>query len=217
MKKPLDGRPPQEKPAQDVLHSAESHRDRVASLGSAAMRSFLPGVLVVAIIGVALAQGQSKKKDEIPKVLLTSQYVYVEAVDGDVLNPRLLPENRKAIADVQHALQDWKRYIITAKRREAEIIFVVCKGSLASVQGGVGAQGGTNERTGANASLDAQVGILDDRLDVYILNPDESLMGPIWRHSLKDGLDPPEMPLFAQFKKAIDTASKQAAAKAGHP
>jgi hypothetical protein len=101
---------------QDVLHSAESHGDRVASLGGAAMRSSLPGVVVVTIIGVALAQGQSKKKDEVPKVLLTSRYVYVEAVDGDVLNPRVLPENRKAITDLQYALQDWRRYIITAKR-----------------------------------------------------------------------------------------------------
>ena len=65
--------------------------------------------------------------------------------------------------------------------------------------------------------MDAQLRILDDRLDVYVLNPDESLMGPIWSHSLKDGLDPPGMPLFAQFKKAIDTASKQAASKAGNP
>jgi hypothetical protein len=181
------------------------------------MRSPFLGVLVVTVIGVALSQGQQKKKDEIPKVLLASRYVYVEAVDGDVSNPRVLPENRKAITNLQSALQDWNRYVITAKRREAEIIFVVCKGSSASVKGGVGAQGGTAERTGANASLDAQVGILDDRLDVYILNPDESLMGPIWRHSLKDGLDPPEMPLFAQFKKAIDAASKQPASKAGNP
>jgi hypothetical protein len=182
------------------------------------MRSSILGVVVVTIIGVALAQGQPKKNnDEVPKILLTSRYVYVEAIDGDVLNPRVLPENRKAITDLQYALQDWKRYIITAKRREAEIVFVVCKGSLASVKGGVGAQGGTSERTGANASLDAQVGLLDDRLEVYILNPDESLMGPIWSHSLKDGLDPPGMPLFAQFKKAIDTASKQAASKAGNP
>jgi hypothetical protein len=112
------------------------------------MRSSILGVVVVTIIGVLLAQGQPKKNnDEVPKILLTSRYVYVEAIDGDVLNPRVLPENRKAITDLQYALQDWKRYIITAKRREAEIVFVVCKGSLASVKGGVGAQGGTNERS----------------------------------------------------------------------
>ena len=180
------------------------------------MRSSLLGVVVVTTIAAVLVQGQSKKKDEIPKVLLTSRYVYVEAIDGDVWNPRLLPENRRAIADLQYALEDWKRYSITAQRREAELVFVVGKGSSASVKAGVGTQGGTHERTGANASLDAQLGILDDRLDVYIVRPDESLMGPIWRHSLKDGLAPPEMPLFAQFKKAVDTASSQAATKAGH-
>jgi hypothetical protein len=141
--------------------------DRVAPLGGAAMRSSLLGFVLVTTIGVALVQGQSKKKDEVPKVLLTSRYVYVEAIDGDVWNPRLLPENRKAIADLQYALQDWKRYSITAQRREAELVFVVGKGSLASVKGGVGAEGGTDERTGASASLDAQLGILDDRLDVY--------------------------------------------------
>jgi hypothetical protein len=181
------------------------------------MRSFILGVVVVTFIGVALTQGQAKKNHEVPKILLTARYVYVEAIDGDLWNPRVLPENRKAITDLQHELDDWKHYSITAKRQEAEIVFVVCKGSEASVKGGVGARGGTNERTGANASVDAQVGILDDRLEVYILNPDESLMGPIWRHSLKDGLDPPEMPLFAEFKKAIDAASKQAASKAGNP
>ena len=180
------------------------------------MRSCVPCLVALTTIGVALVQGQ-QKKDEIPKVLLTSRYVYVEAIDGDLWNSNILLENRKAIMNLQSALQDWKRYTITAQRRDAELVFVVGKGSLASVKGGVGTQGGTHKRTGANANLDAQLGILDDRLDVYILKPDESLMGPIWRHSLKDGLDPPEMPLFAQFKKAIDTASKQPASKAGHP
>jgi len=181
------------------------------------MRSYLLCLVGLTTVGVALVQGQSQKKDEVPKVLLTSRYVYVEAIDGDLLSPHLLPENRKAITDLQSALQDWKRYSITAQRREAEIVFVVGKGSLASLKGGVGTQGGTHERTGANASLDAQLGILNDRLDVYILKPDESLMGPIWRHSLKDGLALPEMPLFTQFKKAVDTAaSNQAASKKGN-
>jgi hypothetical protein len=172
------------------------------------MRSSILGVVIVTIIGLSSAQGQSKKNDEVPRIFLMAHYVYVEAIDGDILNPRVLPENRKAIADLQTALQNWKRYIITAKRREAEIVFVVRKGSLASVQGGVGVQGGTNQRPGVNAGLGAEVGSPDDLLEAYILNPDESLMGPIWRHYLKDGLDPPEMPLFAQFKKAIESASK---------
>jgi hypothetical protein len=56
------------------------------------------GVVVVTIIGVLLAQGQPKKNnDEVPKILLTSRYVYVEAIDGDVLDPRVLPENRNTL------------------------------------------------------------------------------------------------------------------------
>ena len=184
-------------------------RDTVAQVGGAAMRSSILALLGVTTIGVALLQGQSTKQGEVPKVLLTSRHVYVEAIDGDLWNSNILLENRKAIINLQSALQDWKRYNITAKRRDAELVFVVGKGNLASQKRGVG----THERTRANANLDAQLGILDDRLDVYILKPDESLMGPIWRHSLKDGLEPPEMPLFAQFKQAVDTASNQTASR----
>jgi hypothetical protein len=156
------------------------------------MRSSILGVVVVTIIGVLLAQGQPKKNnDEVPKILLTSRYVYVEAIDGDVLNPRVLPENRKAITDLQYALQDWKRYIITAKRREAEIVFVVSKGSLASVKGGVGTQGGTNERTEQMQAWMLKCGYWTTVWKFTYSIPTSPLMGPIWRHSLKDGLDPP--------------------------
>jgi hypothetical protein len=187
-------------------------------------------ILVAIMFGSSLASahGLPKKNDEVPKIFLTAHYVYVEATDGDSLNPRARPENRKAIADLQYALQDWKRYIVTGNRREAELVFVVRKGSLASVQGRVEVQGGTNSpgdkgpsqpnaRTGVNTDVDAQVGSPEDLLEVYIVNPDGSLQGPMWRHYLRDGLDPPEMPLFLQFKKAIDSASAPATAKPAKP
>jgi hypothetical protein len=189
-----------------------------------------PSILAVVIFvsGLLLAQGQPKKNEEVPKIFLTAHYVYVEAKDGDSFNPRVLPENRKAIADFQYALQDWKRYIVTAKRREAELVFVVRKGSLASVQGRVGVQGGTNppgdkgpsqpnERPGVDTGIGGQVGSPDDLLEVYIVNPDGSLQGPMWRHYLRDGLNSPDMLLFQQFKKAIEVASKQAPAKPANP
>ena len=49
----------------------------------------------------------------------------------------LLSEDRKAILDVQNALRSWNRYMITVKR-EADLVFVVCKGHIASAQGSVG-------------------------------------------------------------------------------
>lgn len=185
-------------------------------------------VVIIFVSAVALAHGLPKKNDEVPKIFLTAHYVYVEATDGDTLNPHVLPENRKAIADLQYALQNWKRYILAAKRREADLVFAVRKGGLASVQGRVGLQGGTNpasdegpsqrnERTGVNTDVGAQVGSSDDLLEVYIVNPDGSLQGPMWRHYLGDGLEPPEMPLFLQFKKAVDSASAQATAKPAKP
>jgi hypothetical protein len=74
-----------------------------------------------------------------------------------------------------------------------------------------------NERTGVNTDVGAQVGSSDDLLEVYVVNPDGSLQGPMWRHYLRDGLEPPEMPLFVQFKKAIDSASAQTTAKPAKP
>ena len=41
--------------------------------------------------------------------------------------------------------------------------------------------------------------------------------GPMWRHYLRDGLEPPEMPLFSQFKKAVESASKKATTNQVNP
>jgi len=59
----------------------------------------------VLVISVASAQTPSNKQEQVPTaILLNSRYVYVEAWAGDFHNPHLLPEDRKAILDVQNAL-----------------------------------------------------------------------------------------------------------------
>jgi hypothetical protein len=67
------------------------------------------GVLVISVA----SQTPSNKQELVPTaILLNSRYVYVEAWAGDFFNPHLLPEDRKAILDVQNALQDtniWSR------------------------------------------------------------------------------------------------------------
>jgi len=67
----------------------------------------------VLVISVASAQTPSNKQEQVPTaILLNSRYVYVEAWAGDFFNPHLLPEDRKAILDVQNALQHtdiWSR------------------------------------------------------------------------------------------------------------
>jgi hypothetical protein len=104
------------------------------------MRRCLPCLLLLLLLFSGPAQ--SKKKDpDIPALFRQAHYVYVEAVDGDEFNPRLYPEGRQAIADVGHALQTWKRYVLTIRRQDADLVFVVRKGRLAAAQGSMLARG----------------------------------------------------------------------------
>ena len=185
----------------------------------------------VLITSVASAQTPSNKKEQVPTaILLNCRYVYVEAWDGDFFNPHLLPEDRNAILNVQNAFHDWNRYLITVKRREAEILVVVRKGRIVSINGGVAGnvgsgpgESGAHDELGSNqpkakegdkVGAGPEVAGRDDLFFVYLFNPDGSLTGPIWMHHQKDGLDTPDVPLFKQFKESIDAASKVQASKA---
>jgi len=46
----------------------------------------------------------------------------------------------------------------------------------------------------------------DDQLAVYTLFDNQSPSAPLWKHSLKDGLRQPDMPLFRKFADAVDDA-----------
>ena len=186
----------------------------------------------VLIASVAFAQTPSNKKEQEPTaILLNCHYVYVEAWDGEFFNPHLLPEDRQAILDVQNAFHDWNRYLITAKRHDAEIIVVVQKGRIASVNAGAGGgkvqngptESGPDDELGSNqpkpkggdrVGAGPEVAGRDDLFFVYLVNPDRSLTGPIWIHHQKDGLDSPDIPLFKQFKDSIDAAAKVQTSKA---
>jgi hypothetical protein len=187
------------------------------------MRSALLSIVVL-ITSVASAQTPSDKQEPVPKAFLNSRYVYVEAWDGDFFNPQLLPEDRKAIADVRDAFRAWNRYLVTVKRREAEILVVVRKGRVVTVNGSVGGNIGSgpgesvpHDGLGSNqskaeggdkAGVGPEVAGRDDLFFVYLVNEDGSLIGPIWIHHQKDGLDTPGIPLFKQFKESIEAATK---------
>jgi hypothetical protein len=90
------------------------------------------GLLLVLIPAFVLIQGKPKKAEKLPAVFNQARYVYVEAVDGQEFDPRLLPEDRRAITNVEGALHDWNRYVLVGRRDEADLIFVVRKGRLAT-------------------------------------------------------------------------------------
>ena len=196
------------------------------------MRSALLSIVVL-ITSAASAQTPSNKEELVPKAIVNSRYVYVEAWDGDFFNPRLLPEDRRAIADVQDAFRAWNRYLVTVKRREAEILVVVRKGRVVTVNGSVGGNTGSGPgesvphgglgsnqpkaEGGDKAGVGPEVAGQDDLFFVYLVNDDGSLIGPVWIHHQKDGLDAPGIPLFKQFKESIEAATKVTTPKAPIP
>jgi hypothetical protein len=177
--------------------------------------------LVLLLLPILLV-AQTKKKHTVSAVFNNARYAWVETIDGhDVFSPGLLPEDRQAISDVEDALREWKRYVLTTQRSEAELIFVVRKGRLAAVNVGASTGRGSGPlnpgsrpasgpgATGSDTSergvmVGAELGSPDDLLEVRTLNTDGTLGTMLWEHMFPDGLDAPQVTLVAQLKKAVE-------------
>lgn len=188
-------------------------------------------VIPLLLLLVSSALYAKDKKPQVPAAFRNATYVYVESPDGDELRPGLYPGDREAIGDVEDALRDWKRYTLTTRRSEAELVIVVRKGRVANARVGVIAAGqsyppnqtpnrgpssgpgsgpgsgpASGPASGPGVGVGAQAGPEDDMLRVYMLSPDNKLEGPIWDRSMTDGLDAPQLPLFKQLKAAVEKA-----------
>ncbi|MGB6691372.1 MAG: hypothetical protein WBE76_26355 [Terracidiphilus sp.] len=185
-------------------------------------------VALLLVVLPAAAPAKTKKTD-VPAVFRNATYVYVESPEGDLYRPGLYPADREAIADVQDALRDWNRYALTARRDQAELIFVVRKGRIASGriggdismgqplpptqapghgpgQTGPGQTGSGPAGSGAGIETGVDVGPEDDMLRVYTLSTEGKLQAIVWDRTLTDGLDEPQLILFKQLKAAVDKA-----------
>ena len=178
--------------------------------------------LLVALASVSLpAQKHSKKSSAPSAAFNNARFVYVRAEDGDITRPGLFPEDRQAIADVLDGLRDWNRYAIVTSPGEADLIFVVRKGRLASAQGTAGGSLGSSVPRVSVGSRDpssvqdpgsedvgirGEVGPPDDMLRVFLPNGDGRRGTPIWTGRQDDGLDPPAVPLLRQLRLAVDQA-----------
>lgn len=181
--------------------------------------SRLTAVFSLSLLVLNLAHAKPKKPD-VPAIFKNARYVYVEAIDGDVLNPRLLPEDRQAIYNVEQSLRKWKRYALTLNRNEAELVFVVRKGRMASlgVHGGVSAgsrvppgQPGPVPGEGRTSEIGArgEVGPPDDLLRVQLQDQGQ-LTTIVWYRSVDKGLDAPDVELMKELRVAVDKAYPQA-------
>jgi hypothetical protein len=173
-------------------------------------------VALTLLLPAALLLQAKDKKPKVPAVFGQAKYVYVEAIDGREFDPNLNPDDRIAIADVRDALDNWKRYILTTSRSDADLVIVVRKGRLASanvdmaprrgqMSGGAG-QPGQPGSMGAGAEIGAEAGPPDDFFEVCQVNPDGKLSGPLWHQSMPNGLNAPSVMLLVQFEEAVDKA-----------
>lgn len=157
----------------------------------------------LALIAFSLAYGKPKKP-EVPAVFQNARYIYVESTDGDVFKPGLFPEDRQAIYDVEDSLRKWKRYLLTTNRSDAELIFVIRKGRLASGQLHGGVSSGPSPQApgqtrGTELGARTEFGEPEDRLSVYIQN--QGQRGAIvWDRAMDGGLDGP--------RRAADAAAQ---------
>lgn len=172
--------------------------------------------LLVLLLLPTLVLAQSKKKHSLPAVFNSARYVYVEAVDGDIYSPGVSRADRDAISDVQNALRDWGRYIVTANRSEAELVFVLRIGrtSEGKLGGGTGvsipgpvpsSNPNSQPRAGApGVMLGEEGGTPDDMLQVCVPSEGSRLSAPLWMRSQNDGLASPDLPLLRNLRKEID-------------
>src|ERR1700722_8445548 len=83
------------------------------------------GLCAVLALGAAGYSGP-KNKDDFPKALLQARYVYVEAESGDIQSINVIPEDRRAIVDVEDALRSWNRYYVTMRRGGGGRFYLWC-------------------------------------------------------------------------------------------
>jgi hypothetical protein len=175
--------------------------------------------LLLAILLPAFGLAEKKKHNDVPEAFATAHSVYVEAEDGDYSKPGVSAADRKAIEDVQDAVQAWRRYTLAVHPEQADLIIVVRKAR----NGGVDSQSGlpttprvpsgqtSGRAPGQPGDADsmgpaAQLGAEGDRLLVYTMTADGKRKGPIWTRELQSGLDAPSVMLLQQLKSAVERA-----------
>lgn len=188
-------------------------------------------VLLPALVAAA-------KGPKVPEAINQAHTFYVQSVDGEETKPGLAREDMQAIANVRTALRNWGRYTFTDDRSKADLIFVVrvakrrsdAGGGFGSRPAGGGPTGGADVN-GMPAPQGGQFGggredtpgindtsVFDvDRLEVCQLKPNGKLTGAIWSRSMENGLAPPRMLLFGQFKEEVEKAYPAPAAQPQEP
>ena len=188
------------------------------------MRKF--GAALLLSIFVLAIQGHAKEP-KLSNLLLHARYVALgfETARGflgeweteSFVSANILPEDRRALANLSDAINKWNRYAVTIDPRQAELLIAVRAGRLASANGGIHIEAGSIDPTtgsrhtpgvGIGPMVGAEAGPPSDYLAVY--SADAGREGPrLWRKTENDGLVGQDPPLFESFKSDVEAAAKK--------
>jgi len=180
------------------------------------------------------------KKILLPADVLQARTVLVVIDPGAGMSPTAPYANRTAQEDVEKALMKWGRFELATDLSTADLVITVRKGSEKIAQPTIGGVPNNNRpiifeptesggRTGGSRGTppmagdptaprrgvptpEVEVGSRDDMFAVYRGRRDNALDAPaVWRYSVKNALNHPEVPAVDAFHKLIVEAEKQLA------
>jgi len=169
--------------------------------------SLLPLVLLLAAPTLT-----AKQKVEIPDVITAATYVMVTTYDGDVFSPNVLPEDRKAVAEVQQEIEKWGRYKLVYTANQPDLILVVRTGRWLEARAGFEKPtsiGPGAAPAGSGHSIGAEVGDPQDTLEVFVAPANIKTATPMWRGRAVDGLKAPELRLVNEFREKVEAAARK--------
>ncbi len=84
-------------------------------------------LLLLALATPVASQVNGNTSDQIPMLVVRARYVYVTSWDGSEFSPRVLPEDRQAIVDVQDFIKQWNHWAVLYDTYQADLIIVVMR------------------------------------------------------------------------------------------
>jgi hypothetical protein len=195
-------------------------------------------LLSLVFLFVGFATANTKKKDVLPAEVLNAQTVVV-LVDPDAGMSTSAPlANRTAQEDVEKALAKWGWLKPVLIGNTADLVITVRKGNGKIVQPTVSGEP-TNDRPvvivpsdsgihigvqqgrppdstqpppgETSPRLGGEVGATEDTFLVYAGGSGTTRLerAPVWRYVSKNALHSPDVPVVAEFRKAVEAALKQ--------
>lgn len=132
---------------------------------------------------------------------------FVSEAEG-AASQEVLTADRRALAAVRDGLHEWGRHTLVDRPGQADVLFVIRVGRLASgtFTTTIGGRRSASELSGR--TIAAEVSSPHDTLTVYAAAGKE--MGEmLWEARLRGGLAEPSVPLFRRLRAAVEGAPRR--------